>query len=317
MGAHRPGRRRDHDRRLAAAGVRAKQGRPDRPRLLRRPAGDRLRDHRRPAGRQMVVLVRANPADRHPGADGQRRPGGRHVRALRDRHRDRLVEAQRRLPARADYDGTPTPRESRRSRAPTSATCCKRSAPTPAPAPACRPARRSATATTPDHDSTTRRATDETPLGGRRFHPRDAGRALRDRLRRQRPAPESHATSNPLPAAQQAASATRPTASQTSTTQTTHRDHGDPDGLPLAPIPRRRDRQRPLLRPRKARPSRHREHRADRLQPGVGRRDQPDPAATNHAGQAADRIPAPRQPGHLRARASDTGRGRRQSHQPA
>ena len=83
----------------------------DRPRLLRGPAGDRVRGHSRTARREMVVLVRADRADRQPGADGRGRAGGRDVRAVGHRHRDRLVggrTAATRWDTRATQEGLAT-----------------------------------------------------------------------------------------------------------------------------------------------------------------------------------------------------------------
>ena len=140
---------------------------------------------------------------------------------------------------------------------------------------------------------------------------------------------QAKSTPQLLPPAQQAATTRTQAATVPQTTTVPHDDrrsrrrrsahdhghYGQTNQLPLAAIPRRSDRRRPLLRPGKARPSRNREHRADRLQPGVGRHGQPAPAVSDHTGQAADRIPAPREPGHLRAGPGHTGRGRWECHQ--
>ena len=104
VGAHRPGRRRRDAAGLAAVGVRPEQGRDDRPRLLRGTAGDRVRDHGRAAGRQVVVPVRADPADRQSRPDGSR-PGRRSRRTRRRAPASRSAGGRRAAATRSGHAG--------------------------------------------------------------------------------------------------------------------------------------------------------------------------------------------------------------------
>ena len=235
------------------------------------------------------------------------RPGRRSRRTRRRAPGSRSAGGRRTAATRSDTPATR--RGSRRTRAATSATCYRRSAPTPAPAPACPAARRSAAPTTqpgtqghdPPHERllamaiafVARRAgrcsSSWSPLYVRSAPTADAAETHYDRpctlvallVIHTIGAAVSAATQPARPSRRRRRTRPRRLDADESGNADEHGDrHGDADRLPLAPIPRRRDRHGPRLRPGRAQPGRSRARRRRRSAARRGSRGQQAPAIT-------------------------------------